>query len=193
MYPIEVYNYWLSLGTLILQITTVAFLALHFLRSKFPDLEDIADMLRRWGLLIALLLTFAGAAMTLFYSEVLGITPCSLCWLQRVFLYPQVVLFAIAWWKKDRSVALYSIALSILGGIIALYQHYLQMGGTSVVPCPATADKAVDCGVRFLFEFGYITFPLMAFSLFAFLIVLMLFVISPRHDPSLMKYTQEPS
>src|SRR4051812_46409724 len=118
MYPIEFYNYWLSLGTLILQVVTIAFFALYFLRSKFPDLEDVADMLRKWGLPIALALTIAGSALTLFYSEVLGIAPCSLCWLQRIFLYPQVVLFAIAYWKKDRNVALYSIALSILGGIV---------------------------------------------------------------------------
>src|SRR5437763_1991863 len=105
MYPIEFYNYWLSVGTLILQLVTFAFLALYFLRKKFTDLEDIAEMLRKWGIPVAFFLVLAGSALTLFYSEVLGIAPCSLCWLQRVFLYPQVVLFAIAWWKKDRNVA----------------------------------------------------------------------------------------
>ncbi len=180
MYPIEFYNYWLSLGTLLLQVVGAAFLVLFFLQKKYPDLREVAAGLAKHGLLIAFLLTLAGSALTLFYSEVLGIAPCSLCWLQRVFLYPQVVLFAVALWKKDTRVADYSIGLSALGGIIALYQHYLQMGGTSVVPCPATADKAVDCGVRFLFEFNYITFPLMAATLFGFLIVLMLFVRS-RH------------
>ncbi|MCR4281018.1 MAG: hypothetical protein NUV88_01655, partial [Candidatus Kaiserbacteria bacterium] len=54
--------------------------------------------------------------------------------------------------------------------------HYLQMGGASLVPCPAAASEAVDCAVRFLYELGYITFPLMSFSVFAFLIIVMLFV-----------------
>ena len=176
MYPVETINYWLSLGTIAMQVAGVVLLIVYFLRKRFPDLEDIARMLGTWGLALAFLTTLAGSALTLFYSEILGIAPCSLCWLQRVFLYPQVVLFALAIWKKDSRAADYSIALSLLGFVVALYQHYLQMGGTSLVPCPATADKAVDCSVRFLFEFNYITFPLMAATLFAFLIVLMLFV-----------------
>ena len=84
--------------------------------------------------------------------------------------------FALALRKRDSNIADYSIALSIAGGAAALYQHYLQMGGTSVLPCPASSSEAVDCAVRFVFEFGYITFPMMALTLFAFLIVLMLFV-----------------
>ena len=176
MYPIEFYNYWLSVGTVLMQVVGVGFLALYFLRKKFPDLNDIALLLEKWGLWKAFALTLAGSALTLFYSEILGISPCGWCWVQRVFLYPQIVLFALAIWKKDRRIADYSIAMSIFGGAAALYQHYLQMGGTAVIPCPATATQAVDCSVRFLFEFGYITFPLMSFSLFAFLIVLMLFV-----------------
>ena len=175
----ETLNYWLALGTMAMQIVSVAFLALFFARKKFPDLEDIATFLGRWGLWIGLLLTFGASAMTLYYSEVLGITPCGWCWVQRVFLYPQVVLFAIALWKKDHNVALYSIWLSVFGATAALYQHYLQMGGTSIIPCPATAGQATDCAVRFLFEFNYITFPLMAATLFGFLIVLMLFVRRP--------------
>jgi disulfide bond formation protein DsbB len=180
MYPIEFYNYWLAVGTLVMQIVGVALLVLFFLRKKFPDLEDVAALLEKWGLWKAFTLALIGVAITLLYSEILGIAPCGWCWVQRVFLYPQLVLFAVALWKNDRRIADYSIALSVFGGAVALYQHYLQMGGTSVLPCPATASQAVDCSVRFLFEFNYITFPLASFTLFAFLIVLMLFV---RHRP----------
>ena len=177
---VETINFYLALATLAMQILAVAFLALFLLRKKFPDLEDVAGFLETWGLWIAVVLTLGGIAMTLLYSEVLGFAPCGLCWLQRVFLYPQIVLFALALWKRDRHAADYSIALSAIGGTVALYQHYLQMGGHDILPCPATLSQATDCATRFLFEFGYITFPLMSFSLFAFLIVLMLFVRGKR-------------
>jgi len=180
MYPVETINYLLSLSTVAMQIAAVAFLALFLLRKKFPDLEDNAAMIGDWGLWLGLLFSAGGIVLSLFYSEVLGFASCGLCWLQRVFLYPQAVLFAVALWKKDTRIADYSIALSVLGGIVALYQHYLQMGGTAALPCPATATEALDCSVRFLFEFGYITFPLMSFSLFAFLAVVMLFVRARR-------------
>ncbi|MEK7106803.1 MAG: disulfide bond formation protein B [Patescibacteria group bacterium] len=175
MYPIETINYWLGLAVIALQIVSVAFLALFFLRKKFTDLSPIADFLGTWGLWIGFLLSLGSVTISLFYSEILGVLPCGLCWLQRVFLYPQALLFAVALWKNDKSVADYSIAFSIFGGVIALYQHYLQMGGASIVPCPAVATS-VDCAQRYLFEFGYITFPLMSFTIFAFLIIVMLFV-----------------
>jgi disulfide bond formation protein DsbB len=175
---VEQLNFILAVGTVCLQILTLAFLALFFLERRFADLRDIGNFLNRWGIWIAFALSIFGTALTLYYSEVLGFVPCGWCWVQRVFLWPQPILFAIALWKRDTRVATYSIALSIFGALAALYQHYLQMGGNSLLPCPASG--AGDCAQRILFEFGYITFPLMAFSLFALLIVLMLFVAKSR-------------
>lgn len=175
MYNIEAINHWLALAVIALQIVCVAFLALFFLRKKSTDLAPTAALLEKGGLWIGFLLSLGGVAISLFYSEILGVLPCGLCWLQRVFLYPQALLFAVAIWKGDRRVADYSIAFSVVGGVIALYQHYLQMGGTSIAPCPAVAT-GVDCARRYLFEFGYITFPLMSFTIFALLAIVMLFV-----------------
>ena len=174
--PVESLNFYLGLATIMMQIAAVALLALFFLRTRFPDLEDIAAFVRKWGLWAGFALTFGGLTASLFYSEVLGFAPCGLCWVMRIFMYSQVVLFAVALWKRDRGIADYSIALSIFGLLVGLYQHYLQMGGTSVLPCPATIAEATDCAQRFFFEFGYITFPLLGATLFAFLIVIMLFV-----------------
>ena len=168
-------NYYVALGVLILQSVGLAFLALFFLKKKFPDLQGVADFLRRRGLWIGLALTLGAMAASLYYSEILGILPCGLCWIQRIFLYPQVVLFVLAIWKKDSGIADYIIGLSILGALTGLYQHYIQMGGENVLPCPAVTTVA-DCAQRFMFEFGYITFPFAVFVLFAFLIILMFFV-----------------
>ena len=175
MHSVEAINYVLALGTLVIQVVGAGLLVVYFFQKKYPDLSDIATLIERWGMWKGFALTLAGTALTLLYSEVLGFAPCGICWLQRVFLYPQVVLFALALYKRDKKLADYSIALSVVGGFFALYQHYLQMGGEAVLPCPATGPS-LDCASRFLFEFGYITFPLMSATLFAFLIVLMLFV-----------------
>ncbi|MBI4088013.1 disulfide bond formation protein B [Candidatus Kaiserbacteria bacterium] len=176
MYSIETINYWVALGAVGMQLAALVLLVIFLLRKRFTDLEDIAALTAKWGLWAGFLLTSSGLVMSLFYSEVLGLTPCGWCWVMRIFMYSQVVLFAVALWKRDRGIADYSIALSVLGLAVGLYQHYLQMGGTSALPCPATASEALDCAVRFLFEFGYVTFPLVGSSLFAFLIIVMLFV-----------------
>ncbi len=171
---VETLNYLLALGTLAMQVAGAGFLAVYFLRKKFTDLQDVAELLSRWGLWIAFLLTLGATVMTLYYSEILGFAPCGWCWVQRVFLWPQALLFGVALWKQERAVADFSIALSIFGAAAGLYQHYLQMGGGALIPCPASG--AGDCAQRILFEFGYITFPLMSATIFGFLIVLMLFV-----------------
>lgn len=179
-YPIDAINQFVGLATLAMQILAAGLLVVYFARERFPDLQDVGDLVSRWGLRLGFLVTLASMAMSLFYSEILGFAPCGLCWTMRIFMYSQVVLFAVALWKRDRSIADYSITLSVIGSIIGLYQHYLQMGGTDVLPCPATLSQAADCATRFFFELGYITFPLMGVSLFAFLIVVMLFVRQKR-------------
>lgn len=173
MFDIESLNHLVGLGTIAIQIAAVALFAVYFGRKRFPTFQDIGVSTARWGLRAALLLTLAAIAAALFYSDVLGFEPCPLCWWQRVFLFPQAILFALALWKGEGSrIAYYSIALSIAGFGIALYQHALQMFPGSL-PCPATG---VSCAQRLLFEYGYVTFPLVAASVFALLIVLMLFV-----------------
>ncbi len=170
---LETTNFLVALGVLLLEIATVALFAAYFVRGKYPLVSQLAGFLSRRGLLIAFIFAALGSIITLYYSEVLGIEACSLCWWQRIFLYPQVVLFAIALSKKDIGIALYSIALSILGAGFGLYQHALQMLGEGSLPCPATA---ASCAQRFMYEFSHITFPYAAFVLFAFLIIVMLFV-----------------
>lgn len=164
-------NFWLALGTLALQALTVLLLVHLIWRPR--GLSWMDPILSRFGLLAAFALTFVSSALTLLYSEVFGFIPCGLCWMERIFLYPQVILLGIALFKAEGArIADYIIGLSIPGALIALYHHYIQMGGSSL-PCPA-AGAGADCSKRILFEFDYVTFPLMAFSAFAFLIVLML-------------------
>lgn len=164
---LETLNHLIGIGTLLAQIAAASLLVLYVLKE--PRTQKYVGML---ALPLAFLVTLGSVIMTLVYSDYFGIAPCFLCWYQRIALYPQLVLFAIAWLVKDTRIWLYSIALSAFGVFVSLYQHYLQMGGTSALPCPASGG---DCAQRFLFEFDYITFPLASFTLFALLIILMLF------------------
>ncbi len=170
---LQTINYLLALGTVVLQIATILLFLVSILRKRFPQFEDIVAWIGSRSLWFAFIFSFVASVMTLYYSEILGIEPCPLCWWQRVFLYPQVIIFAIALRKRDFSVVFYSIALSLLGAGFSLYHHALQVLPEGTLPCPAVG---VSCAQRFVFEFGYVTFPMMAFSLFAFLIVLMFFV-----------------
>jgi disulfide bond formation protein DsbB len=172
MPTLETMNGLVGLGTVALQIATLVLLAAYATRGRFAAARSLVSLAGRWGIILALKLSLVATLAALFYSDVLGIPPCPLCWWQRVFLFPQVVLFALALWRGTRVVAA-SLALSVLGLAVALYHHALQVLPGSNLPCPA---QGVSCAQRIIFEFGYITFPLVAATVFAFLIVLLLCV-----------------
>lgn len=144
--------------------------------------RSFASLFRNYGLWIAFLVSLFGSAMTLYYSDVLGYVPCGLCWLERVFLYPQVFILATALYLKDTRAAIYGTVLSACGLLIALYHHYLQMGGAELLSCPTTG-KGADCAERILFEFHFVTFPLLAAFLFIFLIALYWYLTNEMRRP----------
>ncbi len=170
MLDITLANTLLGWGTLLLNIATLPLLYLAVTQNNFLRAREL---IATWSLAIGFALTAVSAAITLYYSEVLGAIPCGLCWFQRVFLYPQIFIFGIALFRKDHGAWVYATALSAAGAVIALYQHYLQMGGTEALPCPITGSEA-DCAARTMFELGYVTYPFTALSLFIFIILLLL-------------------
>lgn len=174
MWPVETFNFLFSLGAVLMQAMIVAMIAVYVLHARYAWCASVVALVSRYAMLIGMYFAVVVVASSLFYSEVLGVLPCGLCWLQRVFLYSQAILFSVAVWKRERVIADYSIALSICGAVVALYQHYLQMGGGALLPCPAV-QLAADCAQQTFFEFGYVTLPLIGFTSCVFLIVLMLY------------------
>lgn len=122
--------------------------------------------------------TIGGVATTLLYSEYFGFVPCSLCWLQRVALYPQALLSVAAFKFKDAVFyPIYGIVISTFGLLVAVYHYIYQalpsaVRETSLMPC--LADGSADCATKFMEVFGFVTFPLLSAVMFAFLIVLYL-------------------
>jgi len=123
------------------------------------------------SLVVALVATLG----SLFYSEIVNYTPCLLCWYQRIFMYPQVILFSIALFLKDKGIAIYALSLSMLGGMLALFHYYIQLSNTKLTSC-STVGYSVSCSDNFIMQFGYITIPMMALS--AFILISLLMIVS---------------
>lgn len=81
--------------------------------------------LRNNGLYFAWVIALIGLCTSLIYGEILGNPPCPLCWYQRTFLFPLVVLLAIADYRGESMIVVYAIPLAILGGLFAIL-HVLQ-------------------------------------------------------------------
>ena len=130
------------------------------------------------ALVLAFLATLAAVFGSLFYSDVIGFIPCSLCWWQRIFIYPQLVIFGVALLiprfakatqGKNTYVFWYSLPLSIVGSMIAIYQILLPYLTLVGIDCGATG---VSCTKQYVLAFGYITIPVMSLTVFAILILL---------------------
>lgn len=159
----------LSYLTVAAQVISLFLLMVLFARKSFGgQLKFFSDR--------AILFSFIVAAMAMgssfFYSEVAGFAPCTLCWYQRILMYPQVFLLGLALLRKERAIVPYSILLSAVGGTIAGYHYLLQIGVVPELPCAATG-YSVACSQRFVLSLGYITIPMMAFSAFVLIVLLM--------------------
>ena len=152
-------------------VAVVMFAALVGYYSLTNKQNNFLKNINRYVLPLGFLTTLFGTFLTLYYEYGLQYLPCDLCWYQRIFLYPQVFLFAYAWYKKDKAILPYILILSTVGFIIALYHHMLQIGFDLYKPC-STALFAVSCAKPSFIEFGFVTFPFMAVVLFGFMGVL---------------------
>ena len=115
------------------------------------------------SLLVGLLVAVMATAGSLYYSEVLNFAPCALCWYQRIFMYPQVIIFLVAVVFRDRHVFRYLVPLSIVGCLLVIYQLYITYFPPPFQPCDASG---VSCTVEYVNYFGFITIPVMSFVSF---------------------------
>jgi disulfide bond formation protein DsbB len=158
-------NHNLSILTIIGGVVVALFVAYLVYVVTTKKHSKLVASVGAWVFPLGFFVALGGLFLTLFYSQYLGYAPCELCWYQRVFLYPQVFLFGYAWYKNDRAVLPYTLLLSVIGGLIALYHHALQMGYDLMKPC-SSAPFAVDCAKPSFIEFGFVSFPFMAVVLF---------------------------
>lgn len=130
---------------------------------------------------ISLLFTFGIALISLlgslYFSEIQKLEPCTLCWFQRIFIYPLVLIYPIAYMrKKYTKIYHYTLPLTIIGAVISLYQYMMQMM-PSVFASGETCT-GVSCSIFYLYEFGFVTIPFMA--LMAFISINLIQVIELR-------------
>lgn len=141
---------------------------IYFFAVRVKQKNTIIVFFARNGIFFAFLTALSATVASLFYSDFAGYVPCILCWYQRVFMYPQIILLGFALLKKKKDIIDYALALVFAGVLVALYHNYISYGGTSIFPCDANGF-AISCAKRYIFELGYVTLPIM--SLTSFLLV----------------------
>lgn len=134
---------------------------------------------RAWNLLLlAWLSSLAGTLGSLFFSEVMQLQPCLLCWYQRIAMFPLVLVLGIGLYREDAGSVLYGIGLAAVGWATAGY-HVLLYGGW-IPENLQPYSKGLSCAQMDLPSAGFLSIPLM--SLFAFTAIIGLLVAARRQE-----------
>ena len=132
------------------------------------------------ALFLAWLVALGASLSVLFIGEVLGQTPCSLCWFQRAFMFPLAVLLGLGLWWRDLSVGRYGAVLALAGAAIALWHLALYVGlvPERIQPCAATGPSCTDANQLIL------GVPIPALALLSFLAIAALCALSRKGVPA---------
>ncbi|PJC21502.1 MAG: disulfide bond formation protein B [Comamonadaceae bacterium CG_4_9_14_0_8_um_filter_57_21] len=124
----------------------------------------------------AWLVATVAALGALFMSEVMGLAPCVLCWWQRIFMFPLVLILALGLFPFDPKVTRYALPLAVIGLGLAAFHVLLTMGiiPEALAPC----RQGIPCKTIQIEWFGFVTIPLL--SLFAFLTITGLLLAATR-------------
>ncbi len=156
----------ISTTTLASHVVFVIFLLLYVTQTSFK--EGTHQFIKKY--IDEILFVISGSALvgSLIYSNIIGFPPCDLCWIQRIFMYPQVLLAGVSLWRKEKLAVYYALPLSILGVLVAFFQSLADWGvGGSLLPCTAEGGA---CSRVYVMEYGYITIPVMALTCFVYLL-----------------------
>jgi disulfide bond formation protein DsbB len=131
----------------------------------------LRDALADVGVWLAATVATASTVGSLIYSEAYDLIPCSLCWYQRIAMYPLAVILIIAALKRANDEARrYGLPLALVGMAIATYHYLIQQ-----FPDLETGACSVDvpCSAPYVWKYDFVSIPYMALAGFALVVVLL--------------------
>ncbi|KAB7882991.1 disulfide oxidoreductase [Poseidonibacter ostreae] len=111
---------------------------------------------------------------SLFFSEIMEFIPCSMCWYQRIFMYPLVIIFLVNMLYPDDKIVKYAMPITLVGWAFSVYHNLLmfEIIPESIVPCV----QGVPCSTEYINWLGFITIPFLSLLAYSSILVLLLII-----------------
>ncbi len=175
MFGLETMKLFFAMLAIAANVAVVGYIVIALAGRWSPRLaetrEQVNGLLRGYELAFGAVAAGTAAVGSLYLSEVAHLIPCTLCWYQRIAMYPLAVILAIAAFRRDGGVRLYANVIAVVGTVIAAYHYLIQwfpnLEGTS-------CTTAVPCTGVWFRVFGFVSIPYMALSAFLLVLVLMM-------------------
>ena len=122
-------------------------------------------------LFLAWLIALLATAGALFLGEVMGMTPCVLCWYQRIAMFPLVLVLGVGLLDSDARSLRYGLPLAWAGWGVALYHCLVFWGVVSegLTPC----GKGSSCADADVQVAGFVPIPLLSLIAFTSIVALL--------------------
>ncbi len=116
----------------------------------------------------------------LFFSEVMQLAPCELCWYQRMIMFSLAVVFTVGLFPFDGAVVRYALPLVAIGLLVAVFHQLLIVGliPESLKPC----TQGVPCSEKAIEWFGFVTIPTLSVAAFSIILACVVAVRSRRSE-----------
>ncbi len=114
-----------------------------------------------WGAFVVAVTALLGS---LYFSQIRHFTPCTLCWAQRIAMYPLTPVLGFMLITRNRALAYLVLLGSLLGQGISTYHYLLQK--TTLLTAADTCGGGVPCGLIYIDWWGIVTIPLLAMCAF---------------------------
>lgn len=120
---------------------------------------------------LAWLIAAASVLGALFFSEVMKLAPCELCWWQRIFMFPLALILPFGLFPLDPRVVRYTLPLALVGWAFAVFHWLLVLGviPESIRPCV----RGVPCSEVSISWLGFINIPLLSVLAFSAVVALL--------------------
>lgn len=118
------------------------------------------EQTKQFFLFAAWLIALIATLTTLYASEFAHLPVCTLCWYQRLAIYPLVIILGIGTYQNDERSITYAFPFPIIGFFFAIYQYMEQM-----IPGFAPIDfcsQGAQCSTIHVKLLGFITLPLLS-------------------------------
>ncbi|MFC0561192.1 disulfide oxidoreductase [Halalkalibacter alkalisediminis] len=130
--------------------------------------------------LVAWLTSLVATLGSLYFSEIRLYEPCTLCWYQRIVMYPLVLILAIGVIRKETSASFYAAILSFIGFCLSAYHYSIQK--LSFFSQVAPSCGRVPCTGQYINWFGFVTIPFLALIAFSIILVCSLLVLRKSRE-----------
>lgn len=135
------------------------------------------------SLLISWIAALIATLGSLYFSEVMHFIPCTLCWYQRIFMYPLAIMLGIAVYRNDLDIYKYVLPLSVIGMLVSGYHTLLQK--LPFLQRFEMCTSGVPCSKDYINWLGFITIPILAFIAFTIITISMVIVARSQKEETI--------